>query len=299
LAILALGVTGLRRPAGVETGRVRPPAFIRRLEEERRIRYEMELLARMQEGLLPESLPEIPGWQMAARSILATEAGGDLYDVRLDERGGLWIAVGDVAGHGYSCVIVQAMVTAALSSFIAQGRGPAEVLQSVDRVIRRGRAGQAPQTPRNFTSVALLRIDPRTGEAVLANAGHPYPYLALPGRPEDPGEVTEIALPGLPLGQGPDRLYREHPFSIPPGSTLVLYSDGLIESCDPGGAPYGFDRPREVLRHLSGASTGSSADEMIDALLADWRRHLGGGEPADDTTVVVIRRAPTPAAAPS
>jgi sigma-B regulation protein RsbU (phosphoserine phosphatase) len=254
---------------------------MRRIEEERRLKYEMDLLARMQEGLLPQSLPDVPGWQIAARSILATEAGGDLYDVRIDGAGGLWIAVGDVAGHGYSCVIVQAMVISAVSSFIAQGRGPAEVLQSVDQVIRRG------QTPRNFTTLALLRIDPKTGEAVLANAGHPYPLLC------ESGKVSELPLPGLPLGQGPDRLYREHAFLIPPGSTLLLYSDGLVESCDESDIPFGFERPQEVLRK----ATRASASDLVDIVISAWRRYLGDAEPPDDTTVLVIKRSLRPAAA--
>lgn len=278
LALLVLGALGLRRPVLPETGRLPQPAFIRRIEEERRLKYEMDLLARMQEGLLPRSLPEVPGWQIAAASLLATEAGGDLYDVRFDEAGGLWIAVGDVAGHGYSCVIVQAMATAALSSFIAQGRGPAEVLHSVNRVIRRD------QSPRNFISLALLRLDPQTGDAVLANAGHPFPFLVRDKT------ATEIELPGLPLGQGPDRTYRDHTFALPPGAALILYSDGFFESCDAAGVPYGFERPRELLSHVA----GRGAQAILNALIADWRRHLDGEEPLDDTTMVVLKRDPLP-----
>jgi sigma-B regulation protein RsbU (phosphoserine phosphatase) len=278
LALLTLGAVGLRRPGQPETGRLPQPAFIRRLEEERRLKYEMDLLARMQEGLLPRSLPAVPGWQIAAVSLLATEAGGDLYDARFDEAGSLWLAVGDVAGHGYSCVIVQAMATAALSSFIAQGRGPAEVLHSVDRVIRRD------QSPRNFISLALLRVDPHTGDAVLANAGHPFPFLVRDKT------ATEIELPGLPLGQGPDRNYRDHAFALPPGAALILYSDGFFESCDAAGVPYGFERPRELLRHVA----GRGAQAILDALIADWRRHLDREEPLDDTTLVVLKRDPLP-----
>ncbi|HEY0781710.1 MAG TPA: SpoIIE family protein phosphatase, partial [Thermoanaerobaculia bacterium] len=168
---LMLGAAGLRRPAEVEQERLKPPTFIRRLEEERRLKYEMDLLARMQLGLQPQSLPQIAGWDLAAQSLLATEAGGDLYDFLRDEEGKLWIAAGDVAGHGYSCSIVHAMTTAALTSLIAPGQLPSEVLRQVDRVIRRG------GSRRNFTSLALLRLDPVTGEALLANAGHPFPFL--------------------------------------------------------------------------------------------------------------------------
>jgi hypothetical protein len=278
MALLLLGLIGLKRPEQVELERLVPPAFIRRQEEERRVRYEMDLLSRMQLGLLPEAVPEIPGWQIAARSLLATEAGGDLYDFLftgdLEAGGHLWIAAGDVAGHGYSCSIVQAMTTAALTSLIAPGRTPAEVLKEVDRVIRRG------GSRRNFTSLALLRLDVATGEALYANAGHPYPLLL------ENGEVKEIALPGLPLGQGPKREYTDLPVTLPPESVLVFCSDGLFEAADWTGTAYGYERPSEILRW----TFRRPAEAILEALLADCRRHLRNEPAEDDTTVLVIKR---------
>ena len=273
--LLALGLVGLRRPEQVELERLQPPPFIRRLEEERRIKYEMDLLARMQVGLLPIHLPEIEGWEIAARSLLATEAGGDLYDFIEDDAGRLWIAAGDVAGHGYSCAIVHAMTTAALASLISPESSPAEVLQQVDRVLRRA-------SLRNFASLALLLLDPKTGRALLSNAGHPYP-LALSN-----GEVSEIEISGLPLGQGPARVYEDISIQIPPGGALVFCSDGLFEAVDWSSSPYGFDRPQEVLRTLE----DRSAEEIVEALLHDWRKHLRSEQPPDDTTVVVLKRVP-------
>lgn len=275
-ALLALGLVGLRRPEQVELERLKPPPFIRRLEEERRIRYEMGLLARMQVGLLPTKLPGIEGWEVAARSLLATEAGGDLYDFLEDDAGRLWIAAGDVAGHGYSCAIVHAMTTAALASLISAERTPAEVLRQVDRVLRRA-------SHRNFASLVLLLLDPKTGKALLSNAGHPWP-LALSG-----GEVSEIEISGLPLGQGPARHYEDISIQIPPGGVLVFCSDGLFEAVDWSSNPYGFERPQEVLRTLE----GRSAAEVVEALLHDWQKHLRSEEPPDDTTVVVLKRLPT------
>jgi serine phosphatase RsbU (regulator of sigma subunit) len=278
MALLLLGLLGLKRPEQVELERLIPPAFIRRQEEERRVRYEMDLLSRMQLGLLPEHVPEIPGWQIAVRSLLATEAGGDLYDFlytgELGAGGHLWIAAGDVAGHGYSCSIVQAMTTAALTSLITPGRTPAEVLREVDRVIRRG------GSRRNFTSLALLRLDVTTGEALYANAGHPYPLLL------ENGEVREIALPGLPLGQGPKREYADLPVTLPPDSVLVFCSDGLFEAADWTGTAYGYERPSEILRW----TFRRPAEAILEALLADCRRHLRNADAEDDTTVLVLKR---------
>jgi hypothetical protein len=273
-ALLLLGGVGLSRSEQIEhTGR-QLPAFVRRIEEEGRLRYEMDLLARMQLGLLPESPPTIEGWEIAVRSLLATEAGGDFFDF-LDEEGRLWVAAGDVAGHGYSCAIAQAMTAAALTSLIHPGVTPAGVLHSIDRVLRRNRAH------RNFTTLALLRLDLATGEGSLANAGHPFPLLAADG------EVAEIPLAGLPLGQGPDRRYAETTIRIPPGGVLLFCSDGLFEATDWQGNAYGYERPRELLRTLGDRPAG----EILEALLADWRHYAGSdGPPADDTTVLVLKR---------
>jgi serine phosphatase RsbU (regulator of sigma subunit) len=274
-AVVALGLLGLPRSAAAEVQRLVPPAFARRLAEEKRLKHEMGLLARMQRGLLPKTLPKIEGWEIAARSVLAHEAGGDLYDVLPDDNGRLWIAAGDVAGHGYSCAVAQAMTKAALASLVGRGeRTPAEVLSRADRVLR------AAGPTRNFTTLALLRLDPRTGEALLANAGHPYPLQALGG------DVEEILLPGLPLGHGPRRQYADRALAIPPGGVLVFSSDGLFEAMDRGGAVYGFERAREVLQNAA----GRPAEKILEAFFEDWRGHLRGQRPMDDTTLVVIRR---------
>jgi serine phosphatase RsbU (regulator of sigma subunit) len=272
--IVGLGLLGLTRSPAAEIKRLASPVFVRRLEEQRRLGHEMGLLARMQRGLLPRTLPRLEGWEVAAHSVLANEAGGDLYDFLQDDAGLFWLAAGDVAGHGYSCAVAQAMTKAALASLIRPGRSPAEVLQRADTVLRAAGAS------RNFTSLSLLRLDLATGEALLSNAGHPPALLWAAG------EVTEIAIPSLPLGLGPPRRYQDYALHLPPGAALVFSSDGLFEAMDRADAPYGYERAREILQ----GAGGRTADKILEALLADWRRHLHGGAPLDDTTLVVLRR---------
>ncbi|HEV2855203.1 MAG TPA: PP2C family protein-serine/threonine phosphatase [Thermoanaerobaculia bacterium] len=274
VGIALLGVLGLARPEEVEAGVLPPPAFMRRLAHERRLQHEVDLLARMQLGLLPQEMPRVEGYEIAARSVLASEAGGDLYDFLRDEAGRLWIAAGDVAGHGYSCAVAQAMVKAGLLSLIAPEESPAGVLRQLDRVLR------GVNIEHSFTSLALVRLDPVQGEASFANAGHPYPLVFNGGR------VSEIDLPGLPLGQGPARPYEDRAFALPRGGVLVLCSDGLFEALDRNGNAYGFDRAREVLQAMG----HRPAIEIVDALLNDCRRHLGAEQPPDDVTVVVVKR---------
>ncbi|HEV8580386.1 MAG TPA: PP2C family protein-serine/threonine phosphatase [Thermoanaerobaculia bacterium] len=273
-ALLLLGFVGGSRSEQIETGYVPAPAFMRRLAEERRLQHEVDLLARMQIGLLPQEMPRLEGYEIAARSVLASEAGGDLYDFLHDDAGHLWIATGDVAGHGYSCAVAQAMVKAGLLSLIEPEESPAEVLRQLDRVLRGVSADHS------FTSLALVRLDPSSGKALLANAGHPYPLVFASGR------IVEVALPGLPLGRGPARPYADRSFQLPSGGVLLLCSDGLFEALDRNGNAYGFDRAREVLQVMG----HRPAVEIVDALLNDCRRHLGGEPAPDDVTVVVVKR---------
>ncbi len=272
--ILAAGWVGLARPEEAESGGEPPPPFMRRLVQERRLRHEVDLLARMQMGLLPREMPRLEGYQIAARSVLASDAGGDLYDFLPDAGGKLWIAAGDVAGHGYSCAVAQAMVKAGLLSLVEPEESPAGVLRQLDRVLRTA------STDHSFTALALIRLDPATGDALFANAGNPYPLVAQFGR------VTEIELPGLPLGRGPVHPYADRAFHLPPGAALVLCSDGLFEALDRNGDAYGFPRAREVLRAMG----HRPAVEIVDALLNDCRRHLGAEKAPDDVTVVVVKR---------
>ncbi len=271
---IPLGLLGVRRSDEAEEGPLPLPGFARRLEEENRLKYEMDLLARMQLGLLPREMPAIEGYEIAARSILATEAGGDLYDFVRDEEGRLWIAAGDVSGHGYSCAIAQAMTKAGLASLVEADRTPAMVLQRLDLVLR------TIGSPRTFTSLVLLRLDPATGDVLVSNAGHPYPWIT------QSNEVREMDLPSLPLGLGPERHYADTELSMRIGTTVVLFSDGLFEAGDALGHPYGFDR----LRQLLGKIARRPAPAILSAILDDWRAHTGNEAPADDTTIVVVKR---------
>lgn len=277
LAALAwAGVVACRRPEREDDARLDAPDFVKRIESEQRVKHEMDLLSRMQVALLPDHPPEVPGLQVAAKTVLATEAGGDLYEFLVDEEGTLWVAAGDVAGHGFSCGIQGAMVKACLLTLVKAARRPGEILVEIDRVLRAAKSG------RLFTSLVLVRVDPATGRGVLANAGHPWPLLLVEGR------VRELTASGLPLGKGPARVYEETEFELPGAASLVLASDGLFEGPDRFDEPYGYDRPRAVLERVG--LWRRPAESIVEALLGDWRSHVGEGEPADDTSLVVVRR---------
>lgn len=274
-APLAFALIGMRRPADEETHQIVTPRFMRRLEEERRVKFEMGLLAEMQLRMLPDSPPRLEGWDIAAQSVLASEVGGDLYDYIEDEDGDLWIAIGDVSGHGYQCAIAQAMTKASLTSLVSAKLSPSDVLGRVDRVLRRG--GSA----RTFTSLALAKLDPKTGIVTLSNAGNPYPvHVTADGR------VSEIEMPSLPLGMGPARSYVDVRLELGSRDYLLFYSDGLVEVRNQSEEMLGFEKPAAIVR----MRRGQTAAELVSALERAWRDHLGDAEVQDDTTIVVVRR---------
>jgi serine phosphatase RsbU (regulator of sigma subunit) len=278
-AFVGLGLWGLGRPAENDAA-ARPPRFVRRLEERRRRRYETDLLARMQAGMLPERIASPPGYEVAARAILSKGIGGNLYDALRDSGGGFWVVSGDVAGSGLACSIAQAMIKAALHSLVSPDLPPSEVLAQTSTVLR----GVDPQ--RNLAGVALVRIEPESGECRLANAGHPAPLRVIGSEVYELGPAGPML--GEPAGEEGDRPYRDLVFALPPGGLLLLVSETIFDEQDRKRVPFGMERARAALR----ASAGGTAEEVLDGLLKSWRRHLGAAELTDDTTVVVVRRLP-------
>ena len=274
-APLLLGLVGMRRSETERREKVATPMFMRRLEHERRLRYEMDLLARMQLGLLPDAPPSLDGWEVAVRSVLPTEVGGDFYEFIEDDEGCLWIAMGDVSGHGYQCSIVHAMTKAALLSLVSSKLRPGEIMDRLDQVLRHS------GTARTFVALALMRIDLVSGEIDYSNAASPFPIVI-----DDDG-VREIEISTLPLGHGPVQAYHDHRFVIERGTAIVFWSDGLYEARNTREEEYGYDRAGIIGRE----NLDADAKTIMESIFDDWTTFRGESELEDDTTVLVIKRA--------
>ena len=146
------------------------------------------------------------------------EIGGDWYDAFRLPDGRLAIAVGDVMGKGLTAAAGMGRVRNALRALALTDPRPAAVLTGLDRLF------SATELEEQVTTVAYLVIDPETGDGLMGNAGH-LPVLRLGLDAEPFLDETEA---GTPLGWPSPR--QQHPFRLPPGSTAVLYSDGLVEN---------------------------------------------------------------------
>ncbi|MEV6805206.1 GAF domain-containing SpoIIE family protein phosphatase [Streptomyces sp. NPDC051132] len=226
----------------------------------------------LQQALLPRSLAALPGIEAAARYLPATdgmEIGGDFYDL-VPTRPQAAAVIGDVQGHNVTAAGLMGQIRTGVRAYTMVGQAPHEVIGSTNRLLIDLDADL-------FASCLYLRLDPVHGRAVMARAGHPPPLLRRPD-----GRVRVLDLAGGPLlGIDAAAVYPTTEVSLAPGSVLVLYTDGLVESpgvdiedalADLGGllAEVG-DRPLEDL-----------ADEVV-------RHSAAARERADDVAVLLLR----------
>ena len=246
------------------------------LAVERAAMYEREhaTAETLQRSLLPDKLPLVPGIDLEARYLPVTrnmEIGGDWYDVfRLPDRR-LAVTVGDVMGKGLQAAAGMGRVRNALRALALTDPRPAAVLAGLDRLFA------ATELEEQVTTVSYLVIDPETGEGQAGNAGHLPTLLLTPGALP----VLDQAEAGTPLGWPSPR--RQHAFRLPPGSTAVFYSDGLVEN-RMRGLDAGLD---EIVRVAADAPDDLLSDpgRLLQYLLDHM---LAGHEQDDDVTVLVM-----------
>src|SRR5215471_12266970 len=219
-----------------------------------------------------ETLPEVPGMVLAARCLPVTrnmEIGGDWYDAFRLPDGRLAVATGDVMGKGLTAAAGMGRVRNALRALALTDPRPAAVLAGLDRLFL------ATELDEQVTTVCYLLVDPATGDGVAGNAGHLPPLLLEAGHPPRLYQ-TEA---GTPLGWASPRL--QYPIRLPPGSTAVLYSDGLVEN-----RKRGLDAGLEELVRVAAEAPREVMDDP-DALISFLvSRMLAGYEQDDDVTVL-------------
>ncbi len=229
---------------------------------------EHTLALTLQRSLLPARLPAVDGYDMAVRYVPAgeqAEIGGDFYELSLVD-GHLAVAVGDVAGHSLHAATVMAELRHATRAYLAEGHPPSAVLDRLNQLMLR-------VIPNEMATLCLLLVEPATGRARLANAGHPPPLLSRDGTVEYLPRGS--ALLGLRADRGPDT-----ELTIPRGATLVLFTDGLVERRR--------DRIDVGMAALARAvgRVEADLDDFCDRLLAE----VGPDKPDDDIAVLALRR---------
>jgi PAS domain S-box-containing protein len=252
------------------------------LDRARLYRAEHQIAQTLQRSLLPQGLPEVPRLPIAVRyqpGAVGTSAGGDWYDVVEVDDTHVAVVVGDVVGQGTAAAAVMGQLRTALSGYLLAGHGPGPALDLLDGLVARVPGARA------STAVCVL-VDTVTGDVRWARAGH-LPVLLAPADGGRPFLLTDPAGHGqlLGLAHTRPRPRTEGTTTIATGTSLVLYTDGLVERRGES-----LDEGLDRLVDVAAACEDHAPESMASAL-------LGGLAPAgaiDDVAVVVVRLGPAP-----
>lgn len=221
----------------------------------------------IQTGMLPRDWRLPPGWQLTAHLHPAREVGGDFYDLIDLGDGRFGLGVGDAAGKGLPAALLMASAVSLLRSQAPLHERPDQVLAAVNRLM-------CPRLlPMAFVTLAYAVVDTRRHTVRVACAGHFPPLLG--------GQELPI-LSALPLGVDPDAEYAEQVCALQPGSSLLLYSDGLLEGVGPDGYRL-HARWRQVV-----GGAGGRADELARRLIEPVRPRIEQGALEDDVTLLLL-----------
>lgn len=248
------------------------------LREHFDLKEALDVAEEVQQSLLPQTLPDIPGYELAGASRYCDQTGGDYYDAFSLPNQRHVLVVGDVSGHGMASALLMASARASLRSLLDTGAagGLGAAMASLNDFLARDLDGSG-----RFMTLFAVELDPATGSLRWVRAGHD-PALLVPPQ----GAWRELRGEGMALGVLEDQAYRAEKDLLPPGGLLALATDGLWEARDKTGNPYGKQRLHRLLASLA----GRSAVEALDAVMADLDAFLDGAATEDDVTLLLVRR---------
>jgi len=242
--------------------------------EQHRLKQELEDARQIQTGLLPDSTPSVPGFEIDGFSEPAREVGGDFYDYLTLSTNLIGIALADVSDKGLKAAMNAVMTNGMLHESVKSEREAAKLLGVLN-------AGLHPrlQRPANV-AFAFFILDPQTKILTYANAGQPLPVIK---RKEEVWEAELIG--GFPLGAIANVEYEQKTIRFEAGDYVILYSDGISEAMNEEEDMYTEER---IIEAICQADANFSAEEMTKHLLQDVMAFVGNAEQYDDMTLVVI-----------
>ena len=245
-----------------------------------RLEKEIRFAQRVQAALLPMELPKrLKHVDVAARFAPARELGGDLYDFLAPEPNSLVVAVGDVSGKGVPAALYSAFAGELIRSRTFRRRyaperfSPAGVLASTNTILHER------QLEEYYCTLCYALFDFKRRTLTLANSGLPYPIRC------SGDSVSQIELPGVPLGSFAGSSYDELSFDLSAGDVFVFCTDGVFEANDALGREFGAERLLEVVADVR----SRPAREIVDTIFAAVQDFRGDTPPNDDMTAVALK----------
>jgi serine phosphatase RsbU (regulator of sigma subunit) len=241
-----------------------------------RVQQDLDAARNIQRSLLPQSLPEIPGYSVAFRSVTCYEVGGDYLDFVEQPDGSLLMAVADVAGKGLASAMMSTSFRAAFRAMAITGLPLDELATRMNE--HHWREGE--EARRRYVTAIFMRLYPDQGKIEVANAGHNPGFLVMPD-----GTMRQFESAGTPLGLLPGMRYTSEEAPFTPGARLLFYTDGLTEVFR-GEEEFG---PERLMDEFSKCPI-EEADVILDSLWATIEDFAEGGPQSDDMTALALCR---------
>jgi sigma-B regulation protein RsbU (phosphoserine phosphatase) len=245
---------------------------------QRVVERELQMARETQRSLLPTEFPPFPDhkeFELHAVNQAAHHVAGDFFDFFLINPKTLVFVIADVSGKGMSAALVMAVTRTIVRDLAQSGRNPGEILHETNERLRESQKGGA------FVTIFLGSYNVSTGRVIYANGGHLPPFLlSKSGQITNVGEAT-----GTIVGMLENQEYRAAEFTLKPGETLLLYTDGFPEARSPAGEFFGNGRIKSFLHKHSEASV----KELCEAAIADIGSYQNQNL-ADDITLLALKR---------
>jgi serine phosphatase RsbU (regulator of sigma subunit) len=249
--------------------------FHKRSLQWQRVESDLAAARQVQLSLIPQQMPVIPDYHLAARSVTCYEVGGDYLDIVSMPCGDVIFVVGDVAGKGLASALVGTSFRSAFRAMVHSGLNLYEIATRMNLL----HYGEGVEAQRRYVTAMLLRLDPALHTLEVVNAGHNPAFLACDGA------VRTISASGAPIGILPFSSYVAEEFSFGPGTKLLVYTDGMTEVfC--GDEEFGESRLLDMFL----ANCELSAEQSLDSFWTTLKAFSDAREQSDDMTALVLFR---------
>jgi hypothetical protein len=243
--------------------------------ENERLNHQIELARRLQQSVLPASLPPVPGYELAGVSLPAYEVGGDFFDYFLIGRDRVGLMIGDAVGKGLPAAMLISETRGIARAATLDGLTPDRVLGATNRAVVTDR-----EPADGMVTMFCGVLDARNHRLEYANAGHNPPLLSRDG------QVEWLKRGGVPLAVLEDEGYGVSDVELAPGDTLIMFTDGVVEAFDPQRQLFEIGRLEAVIR----SHAGQPSEDLIEAIVSAVRAFRAEAPQSDDLTVLVLRR---------
>ena len=271
-AFSPLEVNLLKAVAAQAAAAIENARLLQETLEAEALERQVRMAAEVQQRMIPQTPPRVPGLDLATVYVPCYTLGGDFYDLIPLPDDNLGLCVADVSGKGVPASLTMASVRAFLRAQVDNVYYLYEVMRRINLMLHRD------TKPGEFVTVFYGVLDARNLRFTYCNAGH-SPGLLLRG-----GQVTELGSDNMVLGVSPEEQYSQSVVQLHRGDTLLLYTDGLADGMNRAHETFGRQRILESFRQ-----GGATAEEVAQRLLWDLRKFVGMAPPTDDVTMLVVR----------